>query len=204
METKKYFRKHIAITNEHGSWVFLLSPLVIGLFAGDRWSTASVFLTFAALGAFLIRQPISIAVKIYSGRRSKKDLPASWFWIIVYGLVTFGMVAGLLMTGHGYVLYLAIPGGPVFIWHLYLISKRAERRQMGIEFVATGILALAAPAAYWIGIGGPDVAGWWLWGIIWLQSAASIVYAYLRLEQRVWKDKPALKAKVRFGKRAIL
>jgi hypothetical protein len=26
--------------------------------------------------------------------------------------------------------------------------------------------------------------GWWLWALTWLQSAASIVYAYARLEQR--------------------
>jgi len=198
------FRRHIAITSEHGSWVFLLSPLIIGLFTGGGFSSAAVYLSIAALAAFLIRQPVTIAVKIYSGRRSKTDLPAARFWILMYGSVVLAMVAGLIRQGFGYLLVLAIPGLLVFGWHLFLISRRAERRQMGIELVASGVLALAAPAAYWINVGSPDSGGWWLWGLIWLQSAASIVYAYLRLEQRVWTEIPPLKEKFRIGRRALL
>ena len=66
---RKYFRRSIAITNEHGSWVFLLSPLLIGIFAGGHWSTPLIYLIIASLAGFLIRQPIAIAVKVYSGRR---------------------------------------------------------------------------------------------------------------------------------------
>ena len=54
-----------------------------------------------------------------------------------------------------------------------------------VELVATGALSLAAPGAYWVGVGHYDPAGWWLWLLTWLQSAASILYAYLQLEQRV-------------------
>jgi hypothetical protein len=61
---------------------------------------------------------------------------------------------------------------------------------MGVEIVASGILALAAPAAFWVGRGYPDPQGWVLFGLVWLQSAASIVYAYLRLEQRSLTDVP--------------
>jgi len=69
MRIRQHFRRSIAITNEHGSWVFLLSPLIIGLFAGQSWTIHAIYLTIAALSAFLIRQPITIAVKAYSGRR---------------------------------------------------------------------------------------------------------------------------------------
>ena len=137
-----------------------------------------------AFAVFLIRQPVSIAVKVYSGRRSKRDLPAAFFWISVYGLVALFGLVGLILQGFGYLLILAIPGIPVFIWHLFLISRRAERRKTGIEIVGSGVLALSAPAAYWVSIGLPDPTGWWLFVLAWFQSAASIVYAYLRLEQR--------------------
>jgi hypothetical protein len=136
------------------------------------------------MGAFLLRQPLSIAVKAYAGRRSRADLPAARFWMLVYGVIILLAVAGLVAEGFSYILYLAVPGIPVFIWHLYLVSKRAERRQAGVEILATGTLSLAAPAAYWIGQGGYDPLGWALWLLTWLQSAASIVYAYLRLQQR--------------------
>ena len=163
--TQTYLRRHIALPGEHGSWVFILSPLLIGLFAGGRWVAGSLYLILAAMAAFLIRHPVTIAVKAYSGRRSKRDLPAAWFWISLYGLIGLAAFALLTAQGFGYLLILALPGIPVFIWHLYLVSKRAERGQAGVEVVASGVLALAAPAAFWVGVGQPDPSGWWLFAL---------------------------------------
>jgi hypothetical protein len=201
--TSTIFKRHIALPSDHGSWVFLLSPLLIGLFAGENWSLASVYLIFAALAAFLIRQPTSMLVKIYSGRRSKRDLPAAWFWMGFYGLIALLALVGLISHGYAYLLILALPGIPVFAWHLYLVSRRAERRQLGVEIVGSGVLALAAPAGYWVGVGSPEPTGWLLLGLTWLQSAASIVYAYLRLEQREWKALPAVPGRLREASRAL-
>lgn len=198
------FRKHIAIPTDHGSWVFLFSPLLIGLFAGESWTVASLCLIIAALAAFLSRQPLSIVIKIHGGRRSRRDLPTAWFWVIVYGIISILAGIGLILQGFTYLLILAIPGILVFTWHLYLISKRAERRQAGVEIVASGVLALTAPAAYWIGIGSYNLTGWLLWLLIWVQSAASIVYAYLRLEQRQLTSVPSRRTRFRIGRRALL
>ncbi|MFZ5819824.1 MAG: YwiC-like family protein [Chloroflexota bacterium] len=187
------FKRHIALPQDHGSWVFILSPLLVGLFAGERFTPASVNLIVAAMGAFLLRQPVSMAVKAYSGRRSRDDLPAARFWMLAYGMLILLALAGLIAEGFTFVLLLAIPGLPVFGWHLWLVSRRAERRQAGVEILATGALALAAPAAFWIGREAYDPLGWALWLGAWLQSAASIVYAYLRLgqrEMRVGEERP--------------
>jgi hypothetical protein len=198
------FLRHVALPSDHGSWVFLLSPLLIGLFAGGRWSVASLFLIIAALAAFLIRQPVTTAVKIYSGRRNRRELPAAWFWIGIYGLIGALGLVGLVTQGFAYLFILVLPGIPVFIWHLYLVSKRAERRQLGVEIVGSGVLALAAPAGYWIGVGSLDPIGWLLLALTWLQSAASIVYAYLRLGQRDLPAVPAINERVRMGRRALI
>jgi len=197
------FRSHIALPQDHGSWVFILSPMLIGLFAGGSFKPASINLIIAAMGAFLIRQPVSIAIKAYAGRRSRADLPTARFWMLVYGMIILLALAGLVYQGFTYVLYLAIPGIPVFAWHLYLVSKRAERKQAGVEILATGALSLAAPAAFWIGQGGYDPLGWALWILTWLQSAASIVYAYLRLEQRGQAEVPERSAHWNMGIRAL-
>ena len=202
-----YFRRHIALPSEHGSWVFILSPLLIGIAAGVNeggWSVAMFYLIIAAMAAFLIRQPVTIAIKAYSGRRSRKDLPAAGFWVAIYAALGLLALSGLIYLGFSYLLVLALPGIPVFIWHLYLVSKRAERRQVGVEVVGSGVLALAAPAAYWVGLGTPDSMGWWLFGLTWFQSAASIVYAYLRLEQRELDRVPELAIRLRIGWRALL
>jgi hypothetical protein len=199
-----YFRRHIALPGEHGSWVFILSPLLIGLFAGGRWTAGSISLIVASMAAFLIRQPVTIAVKAYTGRRSRRDLSSAWFWIIVYGLIGLAAFVALATQGFGYLLILALPGALVFIWHLYLVSRRAERRQAGVEVVASGVLALAAPAAYWVGVGRPDPMGWWLFALTWMQSAASIVYAYLRLEQRELPAIPETNTRLLMGRRALI
>jgi hypothetical protein len=156
------------------------------------------------LTAFLMRQPVTIAIKAYSGRRSKRDLRPALFWICIYSLVGLIAVLGLLIKGFGYILYLALPGVPVFAWHLYLVSRRAERRQAGVEIVGSGVLALSAPAAYWVGIRQPDLIGWWLFILTWFQSAASIVYAYLRLQQRELDVKPDLSTRLRMARRALI
>lgn len=183
-----YFNRQIALPQDHGSWVFILSPLLIGLFAGRAFTYASLALTVAAMAAFLIRQPLAVMVKAYAGRRPRTDLPAARLWFSVYGVIAILALAELFYLGQGFIVLLAIPGIPVFAWHLWLVSRRAERRQAGIEVIATGALSLAAPAALWVGLGQYDPSGWWLWALTWLQSAASIVYAYARLEQRERQD----------------
>ena len=205
---KPYFKKHIALPQDHGSWVFILSPLLVGIFAGGDFTYATFNLIVAAMSAFMIRQPLTVAVKAYSGRRSKTDLDSARFWVLVYGSISALALLGLILEGFGYILFLAVPGLPVFAWHLWLVSRRAERRQAGVEVIATGVLSLTAPAAYWIGIREYDSIGWWLWGFTWLQSAASIVYAYLRLSQReLDQDQAAVKSRSerwRIGRRALL
>ena len=184
------FLRHVAVPNEHGSWVFLFSPLLIGLFAGGTFHTGSYLLVGAALSAFMLRQPITVLVKILSKRRPRTELPAAAFWIAVYGFLGLGFLIGLIALGYVPLLFLAAPALPVFAWHLWLVSRRSERRQPIVEIVGSGVLGLVAPAAYWVGVGHYDPTGWLLWGLTWLQAAVSICYAYLRLEQRVWKSVP--------------
>jgi len=198
-----YFRRPIFLPQDHGSWVFLFSPLLIGLFLGGNFLSGSLSLVIASIAAFLIRQPITIAVKVYAGRRPKTDLPAARVWIVAYGILILIALIGLIQAGFSYLLLLAIPGAPVFAWHLWLVSKREERRQINVEIVATGVLALAGPAAYWVGIGHYDSIGWWLWILVWAQTAASIVYAYLRLEQRDQTEVPAHNELWKLGIRAF-
>lgn len=197
------WKRQIALPQEHGAWVFLLSPLFIGLFAAATFPPASLLLVMAALSAFLLRQPVTVWVKIRAGRRPASELPIAQFWAALYGLLLLVFTGGLLYNGYTIILLLALPAGPVFGWHLWLVSRRAERRQAGLEIVAAGVLALAAPAALWVGRGVYDPAGWLLWMLTWLQSAASIVHAYLRLEQREWKSVPDLAGRLRAGSRAL-
>ena len=200
--SSRIFRKHVAIPQDHGSWVFILSPLVIGIFAGETFNYATFNLIVAAMAAFMLRQPMTVMVKILSGRRANEDLRSARFWIVLYGFGALLALTGLILEGFAFVLYLAGPGLLVFAWYLWLVSQREERKQASMETLATGVLSLAAPAAYWVGIGRYDPVGWWLWILVWMQTAASIVYAYLRLEQRNLESPPAQGELWRLGFRA--
>ena len=195
--------KQVAVPNEHGSWVFFFSPLLVGLILGGTWGAAQAFLLLAALGAFMFRQPLTTLIKILSGRRSRKELAASLFWMAIYGSLALAGAAGLWLQGYRVIFWLVIPAVPVLAWHLWLVSRRAERRKPGVEIVGSAVLALLAPAGYWIGRGAMDLTGWMLWLLVVLQNAASIVYAYLRLEQRVLALEPDLAGKIRMARRAL-
>ncbi len=197
------FRKQIAIPQDHGSWVFILSPLIVGIFAGEAFRPGTLAIVVAAMAAFLLRQPLTTVVKVYSGRRPRTDLLAALFWSLFYVVICAIAVVALVLLGDGYVVYLAVPGVPVFAWHLWLVSQRAERRQTMVELVATGVLSLAAPGAYRVGLQHYEPFGWWLWLLTWLQSGASILHAYMRLEQRVLREMPDRATQWRMARGAI-
>jgi len=90
------FRKQYALPQDHGSWVFILSPLSIGLFAGNNFSPETLALIIATMAAFLIRQPVTVAIKAYSGRRPRSDLPAARFWMVLYGSITLISISELI------------------------------------------------------------------------------------------------------------
>lgn len=199
-----YFRKHILLPQDHGSWVFIFSPLLVGIFAGNQFTLVSLSLVVAVVAAFLIRQPVTIAIKVYAGRRTRGDLPAALVWITVYGIILALALYALITAGFGYMLILGLAGVLVLAWHLWLISQRQERRQVNVEIIATGVLSLAAPAAYWVGMGRYEPTGWWLWVLVWLQTAASIVHAYMRLEQRELRAMPVFRDLWKMGLPALI
>jgi hypothetical protein len=200
---KAIFRRQIAIPQDYGSWVFILCPLIVGAFAGRAFRAGTAVVIVAAMAAFLLRQPLATIVKVLSGRRPRTDWNAALFWSALYALIGAVAVGWLILLGDGYVVYLAVPGIPVFAWHLWLVSRRAERRQALVELVATGVLSLAAPGAYWVGLGHYAPFGWWLWLLTWLQSGASIVHTYMRLEQRVLREMPERATEWRMARNAI-
>ncbi len=181
----------------------MLGPFIIGTAAAGGPNIASTILLFAALSLFLIRQPITILVKVRTHRRHRRDTAPALFWVVVYSVLIGLSTTSLILRGFQQLLLLAIPAAPVFTWYLYLISKRKERGQRGVELVGAGVLALAAPGAYWVSGGNDNFLAWILWSLSWLQSTASIVNIYLRLEQRQLNTPHPIAARLQTGRRTI-
>lgn len=197
------FRKHIALPQQHGSWALWLGPYVIGIGVGGAFKIELLWLTLASLGGFLLLQPLTVLIKVIAKRKPKTDLASSIFWSILYSLLALITLTQLLITNY-YFLYLALAALPVLVWQLILVMRREERGQMGIELVGSGVLALAAPAAYWIAKDGMNLTGWILWILCWMQSAGAIVYIYLRLEHRRLTEMPHAQDRFTMAKRALL
>ena len=161
-------------------------------------------LAIAALAGFLVRQPATILIKVRAGRRPSHDVRPSLAWAAVDLILLGSATAGLVAGGHSRILILAAPGLLVFAWHLWLVHRREDRGQMGIEIVGAGVLALAAPAAYWVCGGSSAGLPWLLWLLCWLQSAASIVLVTLRLGYRKRETAPPFRARAREGWRSLL
>ncbi len=204
MTRTNLFRKHIALPQQHGSWALWLGPLATGAGVAGALRPALLWLALAALGGFLLLQPLTILTKSLAGRRSRADVSPALFWSACYGALALIGVAGLVAAGQGRVLWLGLAALPVLAWQMALVARRAERGQVGVELVGAGVLALAAPAAYWVGVGGAEPAGWWLWVLSWLLSAGAIVYIYLRLEHRRLPAAPAWPERWAMARRSML
>ena len=51
----------------------------------------------------------------------------------------------------------------------------------------------------WVGLGHPDPRGWLLWALVWCQTVASILHAYMRLGQRGLESRPGPAGLLRMG-----
>ena len=199
----RWLRKHFAIPAEHGAWAMWLGPFAVGLGLAWKLDLAVLWVWLGILLLFLARQPMLILVKALSGRRSREDIQPALVWLILYGGLAL-IPAGLLIgSGRAALVWLALPALPALLWQLWLVTRRAER-QMTVELAGSGALALAAPVAYFAATGRFDLIALLAWLLCWFQSAAAIVYVYLRLEQRRLTVAPAQRDQWIMGRRAVL
>jgi hypothetical protein len=70
------------LPHEHGSWVMLIVPLVLGFAVAPLWRWRSLWSIGAALGLFLLRYPLATIVK--TCQRSGTDNTALWRWSAAY------------------------------------------------------------------------------------------------------------------------
>jgi len=190
---RRFLRKHYAIPPEHGAWVWWIGPLLIGAAAGRAWHWDLLVLLFTALAGYLMRQPLTLLVKVLSGLRPRSDLSPALFWMGLYGVVCLIGAMGLVASGHARVLFLGLLAMPLLAWYFYLVSRKSERRQRGMEYVTAAVLAFALPAAYWTCGGAGALEPWILWALVTSHSVTTVVHVSKILELRRTKTLQDLK-----------
>lgn len=199
----RHFPKHIALPQQHGAWALWLGPLAVGIGAAGSIGPGLFWLTLANLGIFLSLQPLTVLVKVLSGRKNRTNLRPALTWLCLYGFLCLAGAAGLWWLGHGRVLWLGLAALPVLAWQLRLVARRKERGQQAAETAGAIMLALAAPAAIWVG-GGDFRTGVLLWLLCALQAGAAIVSVYNRLAYRRMTGIPDWDERVRLSYRSNL
>jgi hypothetical protein len=173
--------RSIAIPNEHGGWMFLLEPALIGL--GAAFTAPGLFLALAALGAFLTRHPLKLALDDYLKRRSVPRTLWAIRFAALYALCAgAAFVAAFYTAQHSFLLPLLL-AAPLALAQIYL---DAHKRSRDLTAELTGAIAMGALAACALLLAGWDIKlAFAAWVIVILRAMTSILYvrARLRLER---------------------
>lgn len=174
----------IALPNEHGSWGFLLEPLVAGLAIGA--SMPAAWIGVAYFGAFLMRQPLKIYV---ADRLSGRDLPqtsAALRFIAYFGLIYLVGVAGSLAFAElkSFVPILIV--APLGIYQIYADGSRQSRNLVP---VLTGAVTISSSVAVMtLASGVAAETAYALWALFAARLIPSIVYVRNRLRLEKGKE----------------
>ncbi len=176
-QTAKAIRS-VALPSEHGGWMFLLEPLLLGLAVAGSWP--GVALAVAALGAFLLHQPVKVAVKDYlKGKRPLRTVWAERF-IGLYGLVAVVAFALVLRSGERAFLLPLLLALPLMLAQL-LYDARNQSRALMPELAGALALGALAPAIALLD-GWPLARAWPLWLLVGSRALPAILYVRARLK----------------------
>lgn len=167
----------VALPSEHGGWALLLEPALAGLIAAP--SAAGLWLALAALGAFLTRHPLQIAL---ADRRRGKRYPRTALaerFVIGYALVALG-AAAMAFAGAAYAFWPALLAAlpPAAIQLTYDLRRRG--RTLPAELAGALALCCLAPAITLAG--GRDAgAALALGALLAVRALPAILYIRVRL-----------------------
>ena len=177
--------KTVALPVEHGGWGMLAEPLVMGLVLAP--TLAGVGLTVAAIGAFLVRHPLKLALSDWRrGTRYPRTVLATRVSAVYATCALSGLALALWRAPAiaWWPVAAAAPLGLLQLWY----DARLQGRQLLPELL--GGIALGASASALLLAGGwgmaPALA---VWALLAGKAATSVLYIRARL--RLDRDQPA-------------
>jgi hypothetical protein len=177
--------KAIALPVEHGGWGMLAEPLVMGLVLAP--TLAGLGLAVAALGAFLARHPLKLALSDWRRRTRYPRTVMAAKVAAAYGsiaLIGLALAVWRAPAAAWLPVLLAAPLGLAQLWY----DARLQGRQLLPELL--GGIALGAGASALMLAGGWEMApALAAWALLAAKAMASVVYIRSRLRRD--RDQPA-------------
>lgn len=87
--------RQIIVPTEHGSWSFLLEPLIGGLIIA--FSVGGLWIALMTIGAFLCRQPVKVLILDRRGLRNRQRAQWAFLFLVIFGSAFLIGLAGALV-----------------------------------------------------------------------------------------------------------
>jgi hypothetical protein len=172
--------RKVALPNEHGSWNFVLEPLILSLIVA--FSTNGLILALAAFILFLSRQPI----KYITGKNAPKLKTTAKKVLAFYFSIVFLLFLYLIFNSE---LRLRLPYGTallLMLFYLYLEYK-GRSRELIFEFIPPVAITLMSISI--ILMNGNFAYNAFVYGVLLLsRSLPTIVYIHAKVMEM--KNKP--------------
>lgn len=167
----------MALPSEHGGWALLLEPALAGLVAAP--SAAGLWLALAALGAFLTRHPLQLALADRRrGRRYPRTALAERFALGYALAAALGGAMALASAAHTFWPALLAALIPAAVQLIYDLRRRG--RELQAELAGALALCCLAPAILLAG-GGTAASAVAIGALLAARALPAILYIRLRL-----------------------
>jgi YwiC-like protein len=171
-------RTALKLPKEHGAWVMLYVPFVLGVAVAGRVNWQILLLLLSTTAMFISRESLLVCRR---ARARGREAAESGRMLSLYLALAAAFGSPLVFA---FKLFWLIPLGLIGA-ALLLINgvqaARMEERATMSEVMAIGGLTMTAPAAYYAASGRWEMTAFWLWLLSALYMASSVFYIKLRV-----------------------
>ncbi|WP_208028802.1 YwiC-like family protein [Rhabdothermincola sediminis] len=134
--------RSVAVPNEHGGWGLTGEPVLLGLLIAP--SIAGVLLGLAAVGAFLLRQPLRVVLVDHHRGRDLARTQLARTVVLVEGAILVVLAAGATLLAGTRLWWPALAATPLVALELWF-DRRSRSHRLAPELAgAVGVSAAAA------------------------------------------------------------
>lgn len=170
----------VALPTEHGSWGFLLEPIVAAL--AIAFSSGGVWISIMVIGAFLARRPLQVFISQRNAPAGEMRMAAIKFVALFSLVAAIGLVGALLTSGLTVLIPLAT-ALPVAVFQLY-IESTTRGRQLVAELSGAMIMPTSAASIILA-----DGGSWPFAAAVWFFFVARFVPSILYIRNRLNLEK---------------
>lgn len=179
---RRMWRKSLILPAEHGAWSWLIVPFLVGLTLGRPWHIAQLPAALLALTIFLLRQPLTVLLRVQRGRARRDDGLPALIWLLGLLVLAALCLASLSLLRRSALAGLLPVVAVVGLLYLAAVLRGASSvRTVWLQLVGAAGLAVTAPLAVTAASNQLTTWEWGLWGVM----AGLNVLGALYVRQRV-------------------